>query len=937
MVAEDDTGCLSCDTGAGGSDAGTTAVEDTGGGTTEDTEVADTSPEDTSEAPDTAPDVAPDTTPVELPPEIVAVDTELSAETVAAGTTVMVRCIARDSEGTQLTLEGEDAPLEQVRLSPEASFSDDAEPGQLLPTRAGDATVACALPELGLVDPSPARLEIVPGPPYTLLTELDRHLIQAGERVEATCTTYDAYGNVIKDAEPRLLLDPFGEGVEVDGQEVYFERADLYAVTCHIDGATEEIADIVEVSPAAPAEMLLALQPDKPFYSVAEVIEVVATVTDAFGNEVANAPVMFTSEPEGSPFGQGRFRYDLDGLYIISATLDRGLGDEVPPIRGSVQVVVNGSGPSINCSNPADGSSHTAAAGSNFTIEGTVADPNGIGAVTVNGVDVPVDETGRFQTDVTVRFGINFLDIVASDSFGLANSTTCAFMTADSWAEEQSFIDDSVTLRMAQNAVDDDNRGGGINSLGDMLHGALNSEGLLNTLDGALSANGGTLKPKTCDGGTICPLPNPFGGCLVDRICTYGVGAYYQRLENRGSNSVSLDLIDGGLGVQANVGEIWLRIRLDYVVAGINGGTTGWVKVRNANVGLQFSLGLQNGRPQASVRSNTVSVSIGSLATDFSGLDGAIIDLVVSLVEGTIKNIVQDEIRNYIRSSFDEILDGVLGGLDISSLGTSFNVPRLTGGGDVQVGLGLRFSHLSVNNNRMLFGLGLRFTSGATQNLPSRGVPMPAGSVRLDPSTGRPIAAAIHAGVLNQVLHTLWRAGLINVTFTGADLGGGIPEEARAEVRAKLPPVIAFQSGEGDQITAQAMVGGLELDLVYPGLFSTPIQVSLGANATTGVRLVGETLEFENIAIDELYFSTGEVALDPATRAVLEDFLRTLVQSLLDDALNGALPVLPIPSFSLPNDLSQYGLPGGSVLGINGPSLNTSPTHAILEGSFGIQ
>ena len=49
--------------------------------------------------------------------------------------------------------------------------------------------------------------------------------------------------------------------------------------------------------------------------------------------------------------------------------------------------------------------------------------------------------------------------------------------------------------------------------------------------------------------------------------------------------------------------------------------------------------------------------------------------------------------------------------------------------------LGLRFSHLSVNNNRMLFGLGLRFTSGATQNLPSRGVPM--GAMRVHSSASR--------------------------------------------------------------------------------------------------------------------------------------------------------------------------------------------------------
>ncbi|MEO1267165.1 MAG: hypothetical protein AAFX99_03640, partial [Myxococcota bacterium] len=629
----------------------------------------------------------------------------------------------------------------------------------------------------------------------------------------------------------------------------------------------------------------------------------------------------------GTSFGQGRFRYDEDGTYTVTASLER--GDGIPPLSDSAEIVVNGAGPSIDCTNPPDGSFHTAAAGSMVTIEGAIADANGAGTVNVNGMNVSVNESGRFQADIPVRFGINFVDISATDGLGFSNSRTCAFMAADQWVEEDAFIDGAVTLKLNQSAVDDGNRSGATNSLGDMLTTALNSQGLINTLDQVLN-DANPLKPEECDWGRICV---PFIGCY----CALSSGVFYRGLENRGSNSVTLELINGGLRVRANIGELWVRLRVQGAISEIGYGITGWVKVRDVALNLDFQTRLRNGSLQATVINDSVTISIGNLDTDFSGLAGDVVDIVVDLFNGDIKRLITDTLRGYVRSSFDEILDSVLGGLDINSLGVSFGVPRLSGGGSVPVGLGLQFSDLEVNTSRMLFGLGLRFTTTAAQNFPSLGVPMPSGDVLLDPNSSRPISAGVHVGVINQVLHALWRGGLLDVTLTGSDIGGGLPATAAATINAKLPPVLVLRSGSGNTIEADAMLGGLDLELTYPGIFDTPIRVSLGANATTGVQLEGESLSFDNIVINELFFSTGDVSLDPTTRAILEDFFLALVQSVLDSALNNALPVLPIPSFALPNSLSQYGLPGGQVLGITNPSLSTTSSHAVLEGGFGIQ
>ena len=148
-----------------------------------------------------------------------------------------------------------------------------------------------------------------------------------------------------------------------------------------------------------------------------------------------------------------------------------------------------------------------------------------------------------------------------------------------------------------------------------------------------------------------------------------------------------------------------------------------------------------------------------------------------------------------------------------------------------------------------------------------------------------------------------------------------------------MPLVMSLENSN----SVRVMLGGLRIRLTYPGLFDAPITIYLGATARSGIRLVGESLQFDDITLDELYFSTEDAGLSPANRGIIAEFLRALVQSIINDSLNDALPALPIPSFQLPNNLSAYGLPGGSTLGVVSPTLSSSTNHIILDGSFGVQ
>ena len=65
-------------------------------------------------------------------------------------------------------------------------------------------------------------------------------------------------------------------------------------------------------------------------------------------------------------------------------------------------------------------------------------------------------------------------------------------------------------------------------------------------------------------------------------------------------------------------------------------------------------------------------------------------------------------------------------------------------------------------------------------------------------------------------------------------------------------------------------------------------------------------------------------------------FPDSLIQRLVDSALNDALPALPIPSFELPSSVADCGLPAGSELGIRDPVLAREPQHFVLRGGFGV-
>lgn len=894
----------------------------------------DTTPTEADTTVVTEEDTTPPPPDVTFPLQPFGIDTVLEAEVVAAGQEVRAACLLLDEAGEPYggTLA---EPFEMITTyAPEASFLH--EDLAWIAVRAGQAQVACSAPALRLVDTTPAALTITPGPAHTTVAHINPITITAGGQAEVFCDVFDAYGNPITDALPDIVVGS-EDGVLVEGLSIQITRAGMHEVLCNVEGAENENVEYLEVLPGLPYALALSLVPDESVYGLGQVITLATIVTDRYGNVIPDAQISYSSAPAGEDFGDGRFRFNDEGVYVVTALVEGDIDPESPtiPLQASRQVIINGNGPDIACDSPLDGSMINHQPGQPLTFSGSLADPNGVAALLVDGKPALINPDGTFSVDIATRYGINFVSIAADDTFGEQNTRTCAFLVANNWGSESNFIDDTIMLRLKQAAFDDGNRSGAINSIADLLHIVINSQELRNTLHAQLSASP-NLKPLGCDSTQCVPIL----GCT----CLLRSSITYRNFTISGPNSVTLTLADpatpsGPGGLRARV---VLRNAALTVHAFAENGTTGLdlinrdgtISIEDLTADLTFDVFLQNGQPRITVRSVN-EVTLGDYTVSIQGIPQFLLDILLFFLEGTFRNLIEDQLESFVRSSFTDVLDGLVSNLDISTLGTSFDVPRLDGSGNISLSFGVAFSRIQVNAARALFGLKSRFLASPIVNAtPSLGVPFPpppGGSNALDVNTTRSAGVFIHIGMFNQVLHALWRGGLLDAQIGGDVLGGSLPEGLNVTISAKLPPV-AIMAPDG---SIELDLGGLRLSLVYPGLFDEPLTLNLGAIASATFTIQGSDLVFGGIQIQALYFSTEGVSLDATSRDVLQSFLISLVQQIADTALNDALPALPIPSFPIPADLAAYGLPAGAVLGLVSPSLGTNGNHFVLDSDFG--
>ncbi|HEY0477722.1 MAG TPA: hypothetical protein VGD37_09365 [Kofleriaceae bacterium] len=842
------------------------------------------------------------------------VETRVAKQTVAAGEPIGARCAVLDAAG-EPALDKHGDPLTDsvelvVRYQDQDAFAT-GDDGQTIAARVGKATVRCSAPELGLVDASPETIEIVAGPPSRVVTQLASSLSAAGEPVGVTCLAFDAFNNPVATFDQALALSPLGAGTTTTADSVTATLAGEYEVSCVVTGAADVAADVLVVVPALPASLVTAVNPERTLYSTNEQVTLAAEAHDRFGNRVDDVTFAYTSAPVLPSPSEAEFRFTQDGTYTLTATVTSPTF-EGRPLSIARTVFVNSAGPSIECRRVDAPSQRSEAymlqsAPSTLRVPVRVTDAFDVASVTINGTPATFNAaSGNYEAGVAAGFGMSFVDVVARDRFGKENSTTCFVLVAESFTAEDSHMPGALGMRLGPTAITDP-QPGGLNSINDILRTILSSAQLRSLVDGGLTGAN--------------PVSN--GSC--------GVFACSPRVNYNASSirwdqpSSSLALIAGGLQAQVTLPNVRLSVNACGTTCCIGGSTIG-VTASSITATIAFSLQLQGGVLRAAVQ-GTPNVTVGSVSLDGSGFCGVIIDLLEGFFTGTVRDAIKNALTSFINSSVAPLLDQLVSSLDINTLGRSFSVPRLDGSGMIDLQFGLAFSSFDLTTARGLLGIGTRFTPAAVgHNRPSLGIPRRTANPLLDPpgtTAANPIGLSLYEGVLNQVLHGLWRGGFFQSTL---QIGTG-----SATIDARLPPVTAITGSQ-----AQLMLGGIQATIRIPGIIDTPIPILFGGRATASLSLSGDSLRFGNLVLDQLFVSF-QASLTQNQRNAMAGFLTDVLQRVLVNAINNGLPAFPIPTFALPASAAQFGLPVGASLGIVNPQLSTSGAHVVLTGSFGVR
>ena len=857
------------------------------------------------------------------PERIDAVDT-VAPDTVQAGDTIDIECIYLDASGEQVT--PSETPPTRAATFPDTAF-DENDDGDMIAVQAGDAQAACQVPSLGLVDEDPAAITITPGDVYTTTADVETYQVVAGTTVDMTCGAFDEFGNTIEDADFEIVSDISSSGIVTDNDELTISvtSTGIFLFSCHVEGTQNRFGDPLEVLPDKPSDLFVDVMPNQSTYGVEQVIRLDVLVEDRFGNPIDYPQMDFQADEPHETFGDSRYRFSEDGTYTMSVEVTEDTHDD-KTLYEEVEVVINASGPDINCEAPFDGEMIDHTPGDPISFDGMVSDAHSVDSLSVNGDSVSLTANGNggydFSTTVDTHYGVNFVDIAATDEFGEQNVRTCAFMVADAWQPENESITDGISLSLFQEAVDDGNFNGDIDSLNDLLMTALNSDGIENMMLDELDDF------SQSDSITVSFVS-----------CSYTLYVEDIDITSGPLHVTSLDLIDGGLTMEATLNEVFLELFVD--VGWCFGNLNPEVDISSLDLSITADMELVNGEPSLSLN-NVNSVESGQISISGQNwFSDALYSGIESIVQGTLRSTVEDTFEDVIVDNFDPLLGDLISSLEVSELGAEFEVPRLDSDGTMALGFTPDdFSTIDVDPDRALFGIAPRiFNAGSGgHGIASPGAPYPQTSLFIqdpDPAgVGQEYtaSAAVHIALLNQALHALWRGGLFHADV-GGSLGDDLPDGASVMLESNMPPMVALN----DDGSAELMMGAVTVELVLPGIFDDPVALTVGLTAETGIDLSGLEIAFDGITLDDFYLSPNDISINSDTRDILEDFLADLFQDIVDQSLNAALPALPIPSFEIPATMAQFGLNQGAELGLYNISVDQNSRFIELDASFGIE
>jgi len=797
-------------------------------------------------------------------------------------------------------------------------------------TKAGAYTVRCELPSINLRDESPEMWQVVSGSAAVISIETDQESMPAGERLEVTCSAEDAFGNEADSEAAEVRFDPAPANIVMEDRRHYFvQSAGSYRVSCSLPGAVSSGFADLEVRAGLPALLQAAVDPDRAVYAIGETVQVIASVSDGFGNPVMAGAIDVSIDPAAEDLGDNRYRLANPGRYTLTVEV-AGRTDGNRQLREDIELLADEGGPQIICGSPLFGADVTTPENGRLNLSGQVSDTAGVASVTVNGQPVALAD-GNFAVGVRTKPGLNVHEIVATDVNGEDSGTFCAFYVADAYLDDSRPLDDAIALRLGRDALDDGDGQRPIQSFGDILRTVFNSQGVADYVHEAASARN-PLVPTEC-------RVNVGIGCAVSVGLIYH-GLWFNGraagdidaddLEPMGEQEASLTFVEGGIRLEVTLRNVMLRGQLDGTFDNFGTITTDELTV-TAYFGITRS---EAGEVEVTL-DRIENVSFEDIDWDFSGvITGLLFEAFGWIAEHFFRNAILDTLTELLDGQLRTALEGLFSNLTLNEIVGAFEVPGLADGDATALAVGTRFSEIAFNRNGAVIGLGVSVDAEIAGARRSRGYPIAPGVLPTPVETDQ-ASAVVDLSVVNMILHRLWRAGYFDEQIQGVAnrfaVGGAVTLELTFPM---APAIIGDPANLGG---LQVFLGPAEGRIRFPGLIDELTHVRLAGAVTVPVGL-NDAMEIsfgDEISLDEFHFSLEKQPDAFGDRMVLSMLFRDIIQRVIATTLANALPSFPLPQFRAPETLSSFGVPAGTAFGLRDVQLINDSRAWQITGGFG--
>lgn len=910
--------------------------------------------------------------------DTLSVETTLSATRIQAGGKTTITCLASGKvEGlTSVTFAATVSPTTGIEMEKTAPRT-----FVLRAETTGQFDVSCSVEGTTYVDSTPAVLTVDAGDPVLVETIVDPSEVELGQSAAVDCVATDAYGNAVEADFSIQAPDDVTVSSEGGPQgSVSSDEPGTFEITCIAeDFEVKSLSAMLTVRSAGPAEVELTAEPFKDIYSVNNQATFTWVIRDASGNvlDEADYPEMTATllPPEGGVEWLEGTKYRLleQGYHVFRVEVGHPTLRE--PLFDEVELLVDSGAPEVVLDFPKRGEEVQGAVGEPVVVEGTVIDGAGLESFTINGISVEVADDGTFAVEIAPVWGLNMLEVEATDALGEFTRLTPSFYWSLGWLPETGETDAtaiasaaalpaSARMYVGQNTLDD-----GVHDFTKFDDLATSLEWVLNSLDPE------SLLPPNLIPPIEIPLPDLLNfeipGPLGTSISIQGdvVLSVVVEAVTIGDIGVWLDTREGGIDAVFELGsqdDPALALPISIV---ITAPTTTTVVIPNL-FGPDFELEFETvgtstlssglGVVELAILASTdvsqapgetlsievvdISFEAGGIGVlpiteatiDFGTLDLPIVgtiplvidlaavapglfDLVELLTLDGLWGLVEPLIAETLPPLFDTLLSATLEPLfDLLVLDLPLPIPSLADPNEtVELALHVRPDYTQFTEDGGAFGLSMGFGGEPVLDYETLGQIRRANCLGVGADEPlawaweREFAFAGQTDLLNQILFALWSSGAVTVPV---DLGAlGLGDLPVDDLTIELDPLMpGIVNDCRDEVLFQ--VGDLGVK-INASTFGVNIGVQGYIDVSMGVQILanGTDLGFELGDFDVFDFEVTSVSGGLGDLFDIESLVTDTLLPLIVDSIPGT-QIGPLPIGPIPLDTLLPGAPPGAAL-----------------------